>query len=486
MNTLDYSVRGDLRQQADRELAIRGKLGVWGYTVLVLIVMSTTRYVHDHVAGAIGLTAVIAFTAARCVLIVGKGQIYRRHPRRWRILFAGSVLLTAASWGGVIALGILEYPLPSFTGTVLLFCLLGICPQSLTVLAPSRLLVVSNQIVLLAPSIATTFYVGGSQSRVMAMLTLVFLCFLVVQGLALNKKYWQALHNQQLLREAKEAAEAANKAKSEFLANISHELRTPMHGIMGMTAIALDGPLSPDQRDCLDSVKICADSLLRLLNEILDFSKIESGKFTFIKVEFSLRALLAETCKLLTVPAEQKGIQLRYEVKSSVPEVFLGDPDRLAQVLRNLLGNAIKFTHSGSVTVKVSLSEGNDSFARLQFLVQDSGIGIPKEKQKLIFEAFTQADGSMTRKYGGTGLGLAICSRLVSAMNGEIWVESQPGCGSSFYFTVELEVVAGPKAELMAEQVAIQPAPWDCCTGADKPEAISGPAHNQLPQRRGK
>ncbi len=245
------------------------------------------------------------------------------------------------------------------------------------------------------------------------------------------------------LEAAKTAAEAASRAKSEFLANISHELRTPMNGIIGMTEVALDNRPPFEIRNCLETVKGCGDALLRLLNELLDFSKIEAGKLELEDVAFALRQHLSATCQPFVHAAVSKQIKFVCQVSDEVPDALVGDPGRLAQIIVNLLGNALKFTAAGQVLLGVSRSTScKPDRVTLHFIVEDTGIGIPADKQLAIFEAFTQADGSMTRRYGGTGLGLTICSRLVDKMAGRIWVESEPGRGSVFHFTCDFGLQA--------------------------------------------
>jgi signal transduction histidine kinase len=434
--------------------------GIWAGLGLVQFALLAGTYSKAHVL-AVPLFAVTTMSAylVRLFLILHKNQIYSHNPHGWRLAFCATLICFSSAWGALSCYSYIANGFSYWNSLLLTVCVLGISFGAIVSLTPRPLYLYCHVLPLLVPPIAVELWLGGNGYG-MALINLVCLAFLLAQGRQLSAQYRKALEDRYLLESAKKMAEAANEAKGHFLANISHELRTPMNGIIGMTELALDTELSAEQRDLLETSRNSAISLLYLLNDVLDFSRMEARSVQLNNTRFDLAKLVAETTRVFEILARQKGLSFACEISPEIPEEVTGDPARLRQILANLLGNALKFTPAGSVLVRATVESSDAQEIRVRFDVTDTGIGIPQEKHGVIFQPFAQADGSMTRKYGGTGLGLSISMRLVELMGGGMWLVSEPGKGSTFHFSVRFTRTMAERQVEASELLSVRnPAP---------------------------
>jgi len=433
----------EYQRQRDSDLAHRSVSGGFVYLGFLAALWATTDYFSSHTALLAAITGISAACgAARFLLAYHFDRVYAWNPGAWRVAYFIVINLNALAWGLFLMCTFLLYGYREWKTLLLLVCLAGTAPIGLAAQTPNPLVIRTFLVSLTAPMIAANLYLGGSVNYTMALVFFWYLVFALGHARILHRQYVDYTLEKFALAAAKKSAEDANRAKSAFLANMGHELRTPMNAILGMTHLALNSPADAERRQYLLMVKSAGESLLAMLNRLLDFSKIEAGKVELEAVPFSVRHVADETMQSFIAEARSKGIQLRSHVDAAVPLRLQGDPLRLRQVMVNVVGNALKFTDRGEIESRISRIPDSSAGVLLQFTVRDTGIGIAPEKQLSIFEAFEQADSSTTRKFGGTGLGLAISSRIVELMGGRMWVESQPGLGSSFYWTARFATVS--------------------------------------------
>ena len=455
----DERIRADLARLLRERLVRESRLGVWVHPVLIAVIVALAwpDAPHDLL---LGWASAVVFTA----LLRGAWLfIAARRPLTERVVRNGvraTVTLLAITWG---VGGALVLPIVPFETTALLLVVLaGLIASALTTLAADPLsvrgflagialpvfvaLATSDQAHHLAAAIVVAlFTLGMAIVARRAHLTLVDHLH-VTARLAVSEE--AAKRAEAVMREARDLAERVARARSAFLANMSHEIRTPMNAVLGFVELILDTELTTEQRRALELVRSSSEALLMILNDILDYSKIEAEHLELESIPFDVSKVVHATASLLAVRAREKHLELLAEVSADVPRAVRGDPTRLRQVLMNLIGNAIKFTEQGEVVVSVDVA-ATDGTAKVTFAVRDTGIGIAAEHTASVFKEFTQADSTMTRRYGGTGLGLAISQRLVRLMGGELSVKSEVGCGSEFSFSLALPVETAPPTRVV-------------------------------------
>ncbi len=441
------------------ELLDRAWLTILVHPLLLILIALTTPYIQEHprviiVTGA----ALVALGVVRVFIARVVSRRYEENPQFWRRVFDAGLYSSAIIWGMFFCVTLALRPLDSTTWfiTLITAALAAGLLNSLT----ADFFAAGLYLTLLLGPAAVWSVLQGYDLYVIVIVVVLYFMYLF-QAEEQNRWYMRSITDNALLaaqtkelREARDAADAANQAKSDFLANMSHDIRTPMNAIIGMTDLVLDSAITPEQHEQLVTVRSASDALLSLVNEILDFSKVEAGKLEMDSVDFDLADCVRDCVRVLQAEVEAKGIGLACEMEADLPEVLVGDPGRLRQVIINLLNNAIKFTQEGGVTLSVGPVSRSEQDVVLHFEVADTGIGIAPDRLESIFGAFEQADSSTTRQFGGTGLGLAIVSRLVALMGGEVNVRSEPGRGSTFEFTSRFGVGTRPASASRSKNAA--------------------------------
>ncbi|MBS1830914.1 MAG: response regulator [Acidobacteria bacterium] len=465
-----------MHRDVDSDLAKRVRLGGFVFIGFLIAILLTTQKVSRDPGVFWTLAGItIATTAARWVLCE-KLHPTSPHPLpHWRFYLSATILLNALAWGLYTADTLARRGIEDWESQLMVILVAGTTPVAMTAFTPVPWLVRGFSILFHVPPVLACGVLGGTRGWTMFFVFCMYLAYLLYYSSRAHADYLEELRRNHALEEARLTAEEASRAKTDFLANISHELRTPMNGIIGMTHLAMGTPLTNEQREYLETVYTSSHSLLRLLNELLDFSKIEAGKVELECIGFAPRIVIEEALRNFQGVCTSKGLTLQSDCAPDVPERVYGDPGRIRQILMNLIGNSVKFTSRGGVVVALKQMRNDGRHIRLRLSVRDTGPGIPEEKRKQIFEPFEQTDRSTTRRFGGTGLGLSICQRLAGLMKGKVWVESRVGEGSTFFCEIEC-AVTGLETITAAPELGIAPA-------VNRPRRILVAEDNTINQR---
>jgi signal transduction histidine kinase len=383
--------------------------------------------------------------AVRAWLIWFGGNLFFARRTVWLNLNSAAVLTPIVMWDGLYCIIVIGQGSESWDALLLLLCMICTCFGGLHSFTPKLSLLCAFQITLLAGPELANVCVRNPHHWMIAAVVGALILFVTIQGRVLHAQFWKVLSTQASLRKAKLEAESASDAKSAFLANMSHEIRTPLYGVLGMIAAVLESELTEEQRQQLQLARYSGLLLHDIVNDVLDISKIDAGKAVLEACDFDLRATLKEVVRLMMPQARQKGLDLSLSYPNEIPDWFRADAGKIRQITLNFIGNALKFTAGGSVAVMVNAVEASSGQVNIRIAVRDTGIGLSAEQQARLFEKFSQADSSTTRKYGGTGLGLAISKRLAEIMGGTVGVISAVGAGSTFWTALPLTPVARPE-----------------------------------------